>query len=347
MGTNTVMRKMGAALVVLAIGLTNGFSQSEDPGAPRLWRATSGHALKAAFVEIKAGGVVLKTEDGQLRSVPLNLLLPSDQATAKAFSERIASGGNFPVKAAAPGGLPAFTAGPGKGLFAFYTNANFMVRVTDKAVATIICLEDGKPVGKPIHIRTGYTVPDPKIRDGKPRAIASFDAGPGPLLQPRNIALTGLLADNVRFGYQIAIEDNAIHTWGWAEDPPGIALPTRCTSSFVFPASHSFEAHVLVVDQKAAVKDLSLALKPLKGKDFTLPYGEIPREYDIPLRSATVEGPVFGTRRVRIDVGSSRNAEMRCNVGSGSPLYRGYTLRLTKKDAAARDDTARITLTIK
>ena len=74
MKTSSLIRMAAAAMVVLAIGIASARGQGEDPRAPRLWRATTGQTLKAAFVEIKAGAVVLKAEDGQLRGVPLNLL---------------------------------------------------------------------------------------------------------------------------------------------------------------------------------------------------------------------------------------------------------------------------------
>lgn len=346
MKTNRLIGMMTAAMVVLVIGLAGARGQGEDPRAPRAWRAINGQSLNAAFVEIKGGAVVLKAEDGQLRSVPLHLLMPSEQSVAKDFAERMASGGIYAVNPAAAGRLPTFAEGPGKKFFAFYTNANFIVRITDKAVATVVCIEDGKPVGKPIHVNPGLFFTDPQNHQPRVRAIASFDAVPGPLLQPESIAITGLLADNVRFGFHIAIEDNAVHTWSWAEDPPGIAQPTESNPAFHFASSHRFEAHVLVVDQKAAVKDLSLVLEPMKGKDVVLPYGDIPKGYKGALKSAEIKGPVFGSRRLSLAPGRSRASEMELSKLGHGPLFSGYDIRLKKKDAASKDDTARITLKI-
>jgi len=335
MKTSSLIRMAATAMVVLAIGIASARGQGEDPRAPRLWRATTGQTLKAAFVEIKAGAVVLKAEDGQLRGVPLNLLMPKDQAVAKDFAERMAAGGMFAVKPALPGRLPTFAEGPGKGFYAFYTNANFIVRVTDKAAASVQCIENGKPVGNPIQVNPGHV-----------RAIASFDAVPGPLLQPKIISFTGLLKDDVRFGFNIAIEDTAVHTWSWAEDPPGIAQPTQCIPAFQFAASHSFEAHVMVADQKEAVKGLSLVLKPMKGKEVVLPYGDMPKGYKGAMKSAEIKGPVFGSRRLSLAPGRSKNSEMEFYPAGHGALFSGYDIRLVKKNAASKNDAERITLKI-
>lgn len=346
MKTSSLIRMAAAAMVVLAIGIASARGQGEDPRAPRLWRATTGQTLKAAFVEIKAGAVVLKAEDGQLRGVPLNLLMPKDQAVAKDFAERMGAGGMFAVKPALPGRLPTFAEGPGKGFYAFYTNANFIVRVTDKAAASVLCIENGKPVGKPIQVNPGHLFVGPDNPTPRARAIASFDAVPGPLLQPKIISFTGLLKDDVRFGFNIAIEDTAVHTWSWAEDPPGIAQPTQCIPAFQFAASHSFEAHVMVVDQKAAVKDLSLVLEPMKGKEVVLPYGDIPKGFKGAMKSAEIKGPVFGSRRLSLAPGRSKNAEMEFYSAGHGALFSGYNIRLVKKNAASKDDAERITLKI-
>jgi hypothetical protein len=212
MKTSSLIRMAAAAMVVLAIGIASARGQGEDPRAPRLWRATTGQTLKAAFVEIKAGAVVLKAEDGQLRGVPLNLLMPKDQAVAKDFAERMGAGGMFAVKPALPGRLPTFAEGPGKGFYAFYTNANFIVRVTDK--------------------------------------------------------------------------------------------------------------------------------------EAVLPYGDIPKGFKGAMKSAEIKGPVFGSRRLSLAPGRSKNAEMEFYSAGHGALFSGYNIRLVKKNAASKDDAERITLKI-
>lgn len=335
------------AMVVTGISLSETNAATVDPSVPILWHATGGHVLKAAFVDLKAGVVILKGEDGQIRNVPLKLLMPEDQVVAKALAERLVSGEAFAGKPpAANDKLAVFTEGPGKGFFAFYTNANFIVRVNDRAVATIICLENGQPVGKPIVVKSGYSYSDPETQRETARNIVSFDEAYAPMLQPGSITLTGVLQDNVRFGYNLTIKNNTIQTWGWVEDPPGLKTPSSCNPAFAFSASHSFDPYMLVVDQKAAVKDLSFVGNPVSGKAFTLQYGDIAQGYDVPIRSAEIRGPVFGSRRVSLSIKRSQAAEMRFSTTGHGPVYGGYEVRILKKKQAARDDTVQFSLTI-
>lgn len=339
------MVEVAITLVVATMSLSNVQGDEVDPRAPLLWRAISGHVLKAEFLDLKAGVVILKSEDGEVRNVPLNLLMPEDQAVAKTLAKRMTSGGLFAFKSGAKGELPVFTEGPGKGAFAFYTNANFMVSVSEKASITITCLENGKPVGKPILAKwnCSYVV---KKKGGSPnRSIVSFDEDYAPVLQPDILTLSGLLQDKVRFGFDLAIKKNTIQIGGWIEDPPGLQSPTLFTPIFTFRSSHSFGAQVMVVDQKAAVKDLSLTLTPMKGKSLDLPYGDIPKDYAVPLLSAEIKGPVFGSRRVSLAVNRSQAAEMRFE-SNGGPVFGGFKMSLLKKDNASRDDTIRMSLTI-
>ena len=336
------MRAMGMAMTtaVALMCLSNVYAEA------LLWHATSGHVLKAEFLGLKEGFVSMKGEDGQIRNVPLNLLLPADQEVAKALAARMAS---VAVVASAPPDakdkLAVFADGPGKGSFAFYTNANFIVRVNNRAVATILCLEDGKPVGGPITVKLGHTFLDPETRVEINRGIVSFDEA-APMLQPDSITLTGLLKDDVRFGYNLTIQGNTIQTWGWVEDPPKLKTPTLCIPAFVFSASHTFDPYMKVVDQKEAVKDLSFVAKPVSGKALVLQYGDLPKGFNVPLSSAEIKGPVFGSRRLSLSIKRSQAAEMRFYSTGHGPVYAGFEVRMLKKKQASREDVVQFSLTI-
>mgnify|MGYP001428353162 CR=1 FL=1 len=64
------------------------------------------------------------------------------------------------------------------------------------------------------------------------------------------------------------------------------------------------------------------------------------------MKSAQIKGPVFGSRRLSLAPGRSKNAEMELYHRSHGPLYSGYNIRLVKKNAASKDDAERITLKI-
>ena len=126
---NNLIQAMGIAItvVVATISLSDVRGDAGVPSAQLLWHATSGHVLKAEFVELKAGVVIMKGEDGQVRNVPLNVLVPADQAIAKTLAERAAPAAivaSTPLASTPPATkdrLPVFADGPGKGFFAFYT----------------------------------------------------------------------------------------------------------------------------------------------------------------------------------------------------------------------------------
>lgn len=322
-------------------------AENADPRAPRTWRAMGGHALPATFVAVQGNAVVLKGEDGVERSVPLHLLMPAEQALARQFAERMASGGIYDTKPGGGNQLATFTEGPAKGFFAQHETPYYIARMTSRAALTIQCLEDGKPVGKPISVSLGHFSLDAR-RQPRSRAIATFKESYPPILQPTRMTLEGTLADNVLFGSTIAFEEKAVHLWGWVEDPTGIKDPTVYTPGFVFPASHRFEPHVLVVDQKEAVKAYSVEANPLRGRVFTLPFGDIPRGAEIrqPLRSMAIKGPLYGSRQVRVDVGPSRAGEMRLIFRSHGALFNGFSVQLEKSNPALRDETCRISLVI-
>lgn len=343
-------KKMRCAMIICVLGLTLGshfsaYGQIIDPTTPRAWRAYGGHSFTASFVELKGDVVVLKGEDGSTPKVPLHMLVPEDQALAKELGAQIAAGGAFAVKPGSGNRLAEFVDGPAKGNFALYENEKFVVRIAPNARIVIQCLEDGKPVGKPIEVLMGHIFQDLKTRNPVRRSIVSFAEAYHPVLQPDVVNLEGFLGDKIPFGFTIAFEGQSIHLAGWVEDPtPG--SPGDYTPAFKFARSHSFEAHVLVTDQKIALKPFSLEINPLKGKAFTQPYGERLQGGDVALRTIAIKGAVFGSRRLGLAVGPSRAAEMHISLRSDNPIFNGFQVCLQKRTPELRDPSCRITLTI-
>ncbi len=338
---------IGCAFVAATMGGSHARGSTLAPTEPRLWRAHGGHALMATFMGLSEGSVALKDADGIIRNIPASLLLPEDQSLAQAFAALTSAGALYGVKPGGGNRLSVFTDGPGKGLFALHTNDHYVVRITDMATISIQCLEDGKAVGRPIEIRLGHVYTDRRTRTPRQREIRSFNEAYAPVLQPDAVTFEGVLADNVRFSSSVAFEDNAIHTWGWVEDPAGIAAPTEYSPYFLFPPSHSFRPEVPVVEQKAILEPFWLSVNPSRGRMLTLPYGEIAREHNkVPMRSVEINGPVFGSRKVSVTLGPSRAGELFLLFGAYNPPHRGFRVRLEKRDAALRNPDCRITLRI-
>lgn len=317
-----------------------------DPTASREWHAYGGHTMTASMVKLSGDAVVLKGADGSVRNVPLHMLIPEDQALAKEWGARIAAGGTHAIKPGKGKELATFAEGPGKGNFAFYEHENFVVSISPVARISIQCLEAGKPVGKPVGVEMGHRYQDLKARTTQTRKIVSFTEAYHPVLQPDVVTLEGVLSGNVPFGFTLAIEGKSIHVSGWVEDPTPSGDPTDYAPTFRFPRSHSFEAHVLVADQKIALKPYSLEVNPLRGKVFTIPYGDRAEGYDVPIRSVSIKGPIFGIRRLSVAYGSSSAGEMRLQFAMYPMPYTGFRVRLLKKDATLRDSVCRMTLTI-
>ena len=346
-----MIKKMFLAAIVGVLGLTmvGDFSARgavADPKVPREWRALGGFSFTAEFVELKDDNVVLKAADGSVRNVPLHLLVAEDQAFAKEWGTRVTSVGAFSTKPGSGSRLAAFTEGPGKGNFAWYENEKFIVRITPTAGVFIQVLEDGKPVGKRIRLSAGHAYRPPKSSSAKLRRIVSFSEDYTPLFQSDVMTLEGVLEGDIPFGFTLTIEGQSIHVSAWVDDPSVKIHPDNYLPAFYFDASHTFEAHVLVSEQKEMLKEFSIEVKPLKGKAFTLPYGDVVKRCDMPLRSFEIKGPVFGSRNVSVSVGPSRAGEMfvRFNF-QGTPVS-GFRLSLQKQDYALRDPTCRMTLTI-
>lgn len=321
-------------------------AQGVDPTAPRDWRAYGGHTMTAGFVKLNGDAVVLKGADGSVRNVPLHMLIPEDQALAKELGAQIAAGGTHAVKPGKGKELATFVEGPGKGNFAYYEHENFIVRISSAAKISIQCLEDGKPVGKPIAILMGHSYRDLQADRSPERQIVSFAEEYHPVLQPDAVTLEGVLTDNVPFGFTLAFEGPSIRASGWVNDTTGVRDSRDYRPSINFAVSHQFEAHVLVVDQKAAVQHCSLEIDPLKGKAFSHPYGENAQAVTMPLRTVAVKGDVFGSRQLSISVGPSRAGEMYLFTSYSTPIYHGFQLILQKKNPASCKPPCPITLTI-
>lgn len=343
----TAWKKIFSVLVAVRLMQTLAPAQGVDAGAAerQVWRAYGGHAITAEFIEIKAGAVVLKGEDGTMRQVALTLLIPEDQARAKKLDEQKRSAPSHAVAKAAAGKLPLFSEGPGKGFFAVYTHENFVAQLGADAVLRVQCMENGTAVGKPLQVYLWSYYKDPDKKDQR-RTILSFKEEYTPVIQPNRLLIEGLMKDGVQFGLGLKFKDNQIETWGWVEDPKGIAQPTECYPVCSFAKTHTFPADLLVVEQKKILAPFSMKVEPLRGKAVVHPYGDRAQGFNQPSKSVEILGPVFGGRKVSLSLISSKACDLRVwNRAAVAPVE-GFDVRLQKEDPKSRDEKLRMILTI-
>ncbi len=313
---------------------------------PQVWRAYGGHSVTADFVEIKAGTVVLKGEDGTVRQVPLHLLVPEDQARAKQLDELKRTAPAHAFAKGAAGKLALFSDGPAKGSFAVYTHENFVAKLGADAVLRVQCLEAGKAVGNPIQVYLWGGFRDPKAANAKRRTIVSFKEDYKPMIQPDRIYLEGVMSEDVLFGVGFEFKGSTIQSWGWVEDPKTIKFPTLGFPVCDFSRSHSFPADLLVVEQKKILEPFSLKVQPQSGKPVIHPYGDRVKGFNQPAKTVEILGPVFGGRKVSLALGSSKACELRAWKRNASPPFEGFEVRMLKEKKESRDETSRMILAI-
>ena len=89
MNTSLTLRSTAS---LLFIGLRLSAAAAADaPPATQLWHDTKGRVVEATFKGLEAGSVLMQTKDGNVYPIPLDRLVPADQALAKKLqSEQLA-----------------------------------------------------------------------------------------------------------------------------------------------------------------------------------------------------------------------------------------------------------------
>ena len=162
----------------------------EDPF--RVWTSYNGPTVKAEMMELDQGTIVLRGEDGAVMRMRLALLSPADQQFAKERQEALSKAAA--ADAASPSAknrLPTFKDGPGKGYFAFISQPTYQARVNASAQVSVQCLDAGKPVGKPIHLRAHYSHYEPARKRSVGRPVVSFKKKTAQTLKPGVMAFRG------------------------------------------------------------------------------------------------------------------------------------------------------------
>ncbi len=130
------------------------------------------------------------------------------------------------------------------------------------------------------------------------------------------------------------------------EDPPKIAQPTSYGLRYDFSASHAFEPHVKVADQKKVLEPYAVLVRPLSGKTARYPFGDALTSMSGAARLVEFEGPVFGPRKVSVSAPSLKDGRLGPWIYRGYAPYQGFHVGLAKEEKSDRSDKCRIVLTI-
>lgn len=327
---------------ILVVCLT-GAKPEEKKAADQTWTSLTGHQIVAEFVEIKGENLVLKGEDGAEYKVRLPMLVAKDQARAKELEEK-RSKDIAQTSGSKSNRLPIFTSGPGKGSYAVYKHENFTAEVDARGFIAVQCLEDGKAVGKPLRLTFFYNY----YRHGKGylRSVENFDKFPAPTLSPTLLRYEMTLQDEVTSVTNYEFVDNTIQAWGWVIDPSGIKQPTYQRIDVYFRPSHTFPPEMYVNEQKKILEPYTLIVNRKKEGITRFPYGNaVPRLPSI-AQEMSVEGPIFGKRKVSVSIKSRNRTTLDViNYPNYAP-YQGYTARLKKETQASKSDNERLIITI-
>jgi len=307
------------------------------------WTSLTGHQIVAEFVEIKGENLVLKDEDGVERVIRLPMLTSADQARAKEL-EKKRSKGDAQTAGSSSNRLPIFTAGPGKGSHAVYTHKNFIAKMDSKGSISVQCLEDGKPVGKPINV---YFVCDyTEHRKYLTRAVTSYEKFPEPTLSPTVLEYEATLKGGLKCCFNFEFSDNTIQMWSWLINPKEITPASRSRLTVRFTPTHTFPVDMYVSEQKKILEPYTLVVNDNTKGVLRLPYGNSISGISSSAREMFVDGPLYGKRKVSVSVKSRNKTRITFYIYPKYAPYQGYSAFLRKNDETSKSDIERMILTI-
>ncbi len=314
----------------------------KTPAVPT-WNSTNGQSVQAEFVRLELPYVILKRTDGLEIKVPATALTVESQKLAKELDERQHAPAPF-EKEAAPNLLPVFTAGPDKGACVVHETPYYRVKLNAQATLTVICLDNGKPVGPSIVLSYGhgYSAGTKYFN----RKVVSYSLRPTPSASADSFALEGLLEDESKFGFYGKFDDKSIECWGWVDDDPSCKYPTRFTVAARFPESHKFDPQTPVEERKKVVGPYSVEIKPVKGKSVVYPYGEATQDFGSAASKLEVKGPLFGSRKVSVQTTPSAGVSLTPYKYPKYAPYQGYSASLAESDTTSSGPKAHLILRI-
>jgi len=317
------------------------------PAKMRTWTSTSGAKIKAAYVETSLGRVSLRGADGKVLTIPLARLVAADQAWIKK-QQAAAEGTGTIMTPQKPNHLPVFADGKWKGQHAVYTARNFDALMDANGVIKVYPKEQNERVGKPIlyHLRCWYRNTKTKPPTHTARRVARFTQTADPRLQPDSITLMGQLEDDVPFTVTYEFSEKGIVAWGHCKDPAGIDT-TQFRAGANVPASHKFDDETPLDERARILKGWQLVVNPVEGKTIKYPYADSIPRMSVISKSAQIDAPVYGRRKIRFMAGDDEEAPIRPYIYSGYSPWQGYFVGMYKKDQSDRSKKLRFTMEIK
>ncbi len=328
----------------------------------QIWKAVSGHEIKAEFVEIKDNCVVLKTQEGVVNPPLAALTEESKQLAHKlnaaATKARLAK---LTPAIRASTILPENYARPGETLVGAYTSEVFDVHLyTPSCVAYIFIKEDGKYLSEPLQLRLAIRYYD-SANVKQPhlwRAVVSLLEKPK--FEKNVFEMRALHKDDVESDVRIEVRDGIILAGYKVVDPPKLSLESSPYLDVYSPTAYAVEdskesteqiyfnprvttagvsRNELLKTMDGWMLDFKFRDKP-KGMQTSFPYGK--SVLALPRGTATsidLSGGVYGPRSVSFS-----------STGSGAIVYPwfypgrapmdGFYVRLRKENHQGPADQA-------
>ena len=340
------MRYFLRLCVIVSVALTCANAQTNETDSVKLrtWTSGSGKKIEAEFVRSQFGMVTLKKEDGSEVKIRRMQLSKADRDWIKE-----AEAGPQQTDGIAAdkrrGSLPVFTDGEWKSKNAVYQHENFDAVVNSSAGLTIYPKEDGKRVGKSLGVYLACYYSDLKIGSSMGRGIVHFELAPKPVMEPDKLAYEGKLKDNVDFGLYYSFHDNKISASGWCRDPKRILYPTIFRIVTSIPKSHDIPSDMRTTEQEELLEGYEFVTRSVGGQKTMYPYCK-PARMGGRVKSAWIEGPLFGARKVKFEAQSPKEAWLVPWIYSKYAPWQGYCIQLFKEEHDSKSKGHRIKIAI-
>ncbi len=330
----------------------------------QIWKAVSGHEIKAEFVEIKDNCVVLKTQEGVV-SPQLTALTEESRQLATKLNAAAAKLKNAADRARLAALTPAIRASnilpenyarAGETLVGAYTSEVFDIHVyTPSCIAYIFIKEDGKHLSEPLRLQLAIRYYD-SANVKQPhlwRPVISLLEKPK--FEKNVFEMRALHKDDVESDVRIEVVNGVILAGYKVVDPPKLSLESSPYLDIYSPTAFAVEdsktsteqiyfsprvtttgvsRNELLKTMDGWMLDFKFRDKP-KGMQTSFPY--VNSVKSLPRGTATsidLSGGIYGPRSVSFS-----------STGSGARVYQwfypgrapmdGFNVRLSKENPLA------------
>jgi len=310
------------------------------------WHSRAGQSMRAEFLEVQYGEVWLRGTNNLVFKIPLVALTPEGQQLARDLEAQRQAGPAMQTQSVASNQLPVFLDGPAAQCNAIFNHKNFIATVDAEGEMKIVCLDQGKPIDKPLFINFGCSYSQPGKRRSYRRPVAYFDNPPKPSENSPELTYKGRMKDNVEFEITYEFKDNSIQAWGWIQDPDDISFPSRFGLGLRFTATHRFAPDVPLEERKKQLEGFELVVNPIDGKSVTYPFWQSTQRLALPAKRVEILGDVYGERRIYVTIPSTKIAQLHPRVYTGNAPHAGFSVGLRKSSYSSRNRNERLVLTI-